>query len=166
MAQNGKLASSLVVGVVAILLLITLLTSTVIGSTLAGWLWMAVLAVSAGLFGWAYSMNREPWAAVGAYAAAAIALFVFLVDKVNLSGVIPPALALVGVAVPFFVMWRADRRQVLSLAVAYILVAAIPIVLIQAATDYEEVLVTLYVLLAIGVGLVGGYRMNRSPARR
>jgi hypothetical protein len=49
---------------------------------------------------------------------------------------------------------------VLALAIAYLLVAAIPILLIQAATDYEEVLITIYVVLAIGVALIAGYRMN------
>lgn len=166
MSQNGKLASSLVVGVVASLLVITLLISSVIASSLAGWLWIVILAVSAGLFGGSHSLNHQSWSALGAYTAGAGAVFVFLVDKVNLSGVIPPALVLLGVAVPFFVTWRADHRQLLSLTVAYILVAAIPIVLIEAATDYEEVLITFYVLLAIGAGLVGGYQMNRSRAQR
>ena len=48
----------------------------------------------------------------------------------------------------------------LALAIAYILVAAIPILLIQAVTDYEEVLITVYVLLAIGVAFVANYRMS------
>lgn len=166
MSQSGKPESSLVVGVVASLLLAALLISTVVSSSLAGWVWIVALTVSAGLFGGTYLLNRQPWAALGAYAGAAIALFVFLVDKADFPRGIVPALAILGVAAPFYIVWRADRRQMFPLAVAYILVAAIPIPLIEAATDYEEVLVTLYVLLAIGVGLIGGYRMSRSPARQ
>ena len=161
MSGNGKPASSLIVGVVAGLLVIALLSSSVTASSIAGWIWIVVLTVSAGLLGWAYSRNQELWAAFGTYASGAIALFVFLVDKVDLSGVIVPAMALVAVAVPFFVAWRMDHRQLLALAIAYILVATIPILLIQAVTDYEEVLITVYVLLAIGVALFAGYRMSR-----
>jgi hypothetical protein len=149
------------VGVVVSLLVIALLSSSVTGSSIAGWVWIVVLTVSAVLLGWTYSLNQEPSAALGAYAGGAIALFVFLVDKVNLSGVIVPVIALVAVAVPFFVAWRIDRGQLLALAIAYILVATIPILLIQAVTDYEEVLITVYVLLAIGVALIAGYRMNQ-----
>ncbi len=165
MSQNGNPKNSLIVGVVAALLVIALLTSSLI-SSMAGWVWIVALTVSAGLLGWTYSLNQENWAALGAYAAGATALFIFLVDKVGLSGVIVPMMALLAVAAPFFVWWRMDRGQMLALAVAYILVASVPILLIQAATDYEEVLITLYVLLAIGVGLVAGYRMNRSPVQR
>ncbi len=166
MSQNGKPASSLIVGVVASLLVIALLTSSVTASSIAGWVWIVVLTVSAGLLGWTYSLNQGLWAAFGAYANGAIALFVFLVDKVHLSGVIVPVIALLAVAVPFFVAWRIDRRQMLALAIAYILVATVPILLIQAVIDYEEVLITVYVLLAVGVALIAGYRMNRSPAQR
>jgi hypothetical protein len=165
MSQNGKPASSLIVGVVASLLVIALLSSSVTASSIAGWIWIVALTVSAALLGWTYSLNQELWAAFGTYATGATALFVFLVDKVGLSGVIVPAMALLAVAVPFYVGWRRDRRQQLALTIAYSLVAAIPILLIQAATDYEEVLITLYVLLAIGVALIGGYRINRRPAR-
>jgi hypothetical protein len=160
MSQNGKPASSLIVGVVISLLVIALLSSSVTGSGIAGWVWIVALTVSAGLLGWAYSLHQEPWAAFGTYATGAVALFVFLVDKVNLSGVIVPVIALLAVAAPFFVWWRIDRGQVLALAIAYILVAAIPILLIQAVTDYEEVLITIYVLLAIGVALIANYRMS------
>jgi hypothetical protein len=97
MSQNGKPASGLIVGVVVGLLVIALLFSSVSGSSIAGWVWIVALTVSAGLLGWAYSLNRELWAAFGAYASGAIALFVFLVDKVDLSGVIVPVLALLAV---------------------------------------------------------------------
>jgi hypothetical protein len=166
MSQNGKPASGLIVGVVASLLVIALLSSSVTASSIAGWVWIVVLTVSAALLGWTYSLNQELWAAFGTYASGATALFVFLVDKVNLSGVIVPVMALVAVAVPFFVAWRMDRGQLLALAIAYIVVATIPILLIQAVTDYEEVLITVYVLLAIGVALIAGYRMNHISETR
>lgn len=166
MSQNGKPSSIFVVGAVASLLVVALLSSSVTASSVAGWVWIVALTVSAGLLGWAYSRNRELWAAFGAYATGATAAFVILVDKIGLSGVIVPAMALVAVAVPFFVAWQLDRRQVLALAIAYILVAAIPILPIQAVTDYEEVLITVYVLLAIGVALIAGYRMNHMSETR
>lgn len=165
MNQNRKPPSSVIIGLVTGLLIVALLISTVVSSSLAGWVWIAALAVSAALFGWAYSLARESWAALAAYAAGAVAVFVFLVDKVNLSGVIAPALALLAVAAPFFMAWRRDHRQLLALAVAYILVAAIPILLIVEATDSEAAPVTIYVLLAIGVAVYAGYRLNRHPAR-
>jgi hypothetical protein len=164
MSQNGKTESRLIVGVVASLLVIALLASDVVASSTAGWLWMVVMTVSAVLLGWTYSLNGESWAALGAYAGGVIALFVLLVDKVNLSGVIVPAIALVAVAAPFYVAWRIDRAQRLALATAYILVAAIPILLIQAATDNGEVLITVYALLAIGVALIGNYRIRHMSA--
>ncbi len=160
MSENGKPESSLVLSVVASLLVVALLTSSVTASSTAGWVWIVALTVSTGLLGWTYSLNQALWAAFGAYATGATAAFVLLVDKVGLSGVIVPAMALGAVAVPFFVAWQLNRRQVLALAIAYILVAAIPILLIQAVTDYEEVLITVYVLLAIGVAFVANYRMS------
>lgn len=166
MNRNRKPSSSVVIGLVAGLLIVTLLISTAVSSSLAGWLWIVTLIVSAGLFAWAYSLKQEAWAAWGTYAAAATALFVFLVDKVELSGVIVPALALLAGAVPFYVVWQRDHRQLLALAIAYILVAAIPILLIEAAIDAEAVPVTIYVLLAIGVAVFAGYRLNRHPARQ
>ncbi len=111
MSQNGKPASRLIVGVVASLLVIALLTSSVTASNIAGWVWIVALTVSAALLGWTYSLHQELWAAFGAYANGAIALFVFLVDKVHLSGVIVPVIALLAVAVPFVVVWRRDHRQ-------------------------------------------------------
>jgi hypothetical protein len=164
MSQNGKPASGLIVGIVVSLLVIALLASAVVASNIAAWVWMVVMTVSAVLLGEAYSLNEEAWAAVGAYASGAIALFVFLVDKVNLSGVIVPAIALVAVAVPFYVAWQVDRTRRLALAIAYVLVAAIPILLIQAATDNGEVLITVYALLAIGVALIGNYRISHMSA--
>ncbi len=166
MSQNGKPSSRLIIGVVASLLVIALLTSSVTASNIAGWVWIVALTVSAALLGWTYSLTQELWAAFGAYTFGAAAAFVLLVDKFGMSGVIVPMLALLAVAVPFVVVWRRDHRQQIALAIAYILVAAIPILLIQAVTDYEEVLITVYVLLAIGVALIAGYRMNRSPAQR
>lgn len=166
MNQKRKPSGSVVIGIVAGLLLVTLLISTTVSSSLAGWLWIAALIVSAGLFAWAWSLRREAWAALGTYAAAATALFVFLIDKVDLSGLIVPALALLAVAAPFYVVWQRDHRQLLALAVAYILVAAIPILLIEAAIDSEAVPITIYVLLAIGVAVYAGYRLNRRPARQ
>ena len=158
--MSPKPASIVTGAIVASLLIAALLISSVTGSSLAGWVWIVALTVSAGLLGLTYSLNQDPWAALGTYASGATALFVFLVDKVNLSGVIVPTMALLAVAVPFYVWWQQDRRQVLALTIAYILVAAVPIVLIQAATDYEEVLITVYVLLAIGFALITGYRMS------
>ncbi len=160
MSQNGKPSSIFVVGAVASLMIMALLFSNVTSSSVAGWMWIAALTVSAGLLGWAYSLNQALWTAFGAYTFGAVAAFVLLVDKFGVSGVIVPTLALLAVAVPFFVVWRMDHRQQIALAIAYILVAAIPILLIQAVTDYEAVLITLYVLLAIGVALVGNYRMT------
>jgi hypothetical protein len=155
MSQNGKASSIFVVGAVASLMIVALLFSNVTSAVLlAGW--VAALTVSPDT-GWAYPESGALF--VRAYTFGAVA-FVLLVDKFGMSGVIVPTLALLAVAVPFFVVWWMDHRQQIALAIAYILVAAIPILLIQAVTDYEAVLITLYVLLAIGVALVGNYRMT------
>ena len=95
MTQNVKTGKQLwSLGVVASLLVVALLISSVTASSIAGWVWIVALTVSAGLLGWTYSLNQALWAAFGAYATGATAAFVFLVDKVGLSGVIVPTMAL------------------------------------------------------------------------
>lgn len=161
MLQDREQRNRVITGVLIIALGIMALINNAIADEVAAWIWIIGLAVATLVFVWSYTLDKEAWAAIGAYVTAAIAVLILLITKGNLSGLWVPVIVLLGIALPFFAAWWADRKKWGLLIPAYILVAIIPILLISEGTTDEGNLVPAYVMLVIGIPFIIAYFVTR-----
>lgn len=161
MLQDREQRNRLISGVLIIALGIMALINNMIAGDIAAWIWIIGLALAAVAFGWAYTFDKEAWVAIGAYVTGATAILIFLITKLNLSGLWQPVIVLLGVALPFFAAWWANRKRWGLLIPAYILVAIIPILLISEGGTDEGKLVPAYVMLVIGIPFIIAFFATR-----
>lgn len=161
MLQNKEQRGRLIAGVVIILLGVMALVNNLVAGNITAWLWIVALAASAVIFGWAYTFEREAWAAVVAYVFAAIAVVVLLTTQVKLADDWIPVVVLAAIGVPFVVAWLMDRKQWYFLIPAYAMFAIIPILFIS-ETVAEDQLIPAYVMLVIGIPFIVVFAASRS----
>lgn len=161
MLQDREQRNRLIMGVLIIALGAVALITDAIADEVAVWVWIISLALAAVVFIWAYTFDREGWAAVGAYVTGAIAVLIFLVTQVSLTGAWLPVIVLLGVALPFLAVWWADPKKWGFLIPAYVLVAIIPILLISEGAADEGNLIPAYVMLVIGLPFIVAYFITR-----
>jgi hypothetical protein len=162
MLQNREQRNQLIAGVLIIALGIMALINNAIADDVAAWIWIIGLTVATVGFGWAYTFDKETWTAVGAYLTGAIAILIFLITKVALSGLWVPVIVMLAIALPFLAAWWASREKWGLLIVAYLFFAIIPILLISEGTTNEGELVPAYVTLAIGIPFIIAYFATRN----
>ena len=162
MLQDREQRNRLITGVVIIALGIMALINNMIADDVAAWIWIIGLAAAAVVFGWAYTFDKETWAAIGAYVTGAIAILIFLITKIEISGLWVPVIVMLGLALPFIVAWWLDRKTWGLLVPAYVFLAIIPILLIGQGTGNQGQLIPAYVMLVIGIPFIIAYFVTRT----
>jgi hypothetical protein len=161
MLQNREQRNRMILGVLIIALGVMTLVNNAIADDVAEWIWIIGLAAAALVFGWAYTFDKETWAAVGAYVTGAIAILIVLAAKVDLPEIWVAIIVMLEIALPFFAAWWANPKKWGFLIPAYVFVAIIPILLISEGTTEDDNLITAYVMLAIGVPFIFAYFVTR-----
>jgi hypothetical protein len=162
MLQDKEQRMRVVVGIVIILLGAMALANNLLAEAITSWLWIGVLAVSALIFGWSYSIGREAWAAIGAYVFAAIAVVVLLTTQIILPENWIPVVVLAAIGLPFVVAWLMNRKEWGLLVPAYVMFAIIPILFLSDNAAADEQIIPGYAMLAIGLPFIVGFVTSRN----
>lgn len=158
-AQSERLGRLIGGGALILIGLLQLLRS-VFNVELSAWAWIIGLGLAAVAFGYVYLKERQTWAVVVTYITGILAVFLFLVTQLNLSGNLVPTIVLAAIAVPFVYAWTRDRKQWGLLIPAYVLLAIIPILYFGDGAN-EDKLVPAYVMAVVGLPFVVAYFYTR-----
>ncbi|MBZ0294285.1 MAG: hypothetical protein K8L99_17105 [Anaerolineae bacterium] len=151
-------------GIVIILIGILALFGPSVSNQVEVWLWIGVLLVATAAFGRAYSLTKETWAVIGAYATATIALLIFSVTQLGLSGVLLPTLVMIALALPFAGAWYINQQQWGLLIPAYVFVVIIPIFFFGDLGDGGDAIVPAYVMFVISLPFLVSALVRRQAA--
>jgi hypothetical protein len=159
--QNKDQRPRLIGGIFIILMGSLTLIQNMVTQDVAIWLWISGLTLSAAIFLWAFTYEKEAWAAAGTYVTGAVALLICLITQANLSERMIPIVVLLGVALPFFAAWWVNRTQWGFLIPAYILIAVIPILFLEKITFLRPEIMPAYVLFAVALPFLSAYYVTR-----
>lgn len=147
------------IGIVTIIISIMALVNNLIEVDFEVWISLAGFGLSFLMFLWAYFVDREAYAAVGAYVMAAIMGMIVITTWFSLEGVIIPTFVLAAIALPFLLAWLNNQQNWGMLIPAYVLLAIIPILYMNETIKAE--LVPAYVLTAIALPFLMAYFTTR-----
>jgi MFS family permease len=159
--QNKERRPRLVIGTFIILMGVLSLVQNMLVQDVAAWLWIAGMALSALIFGWAFTYEKEAWSAVGTYVTAAIALLILLVTQIKLADQWVPVVVLLGIALPFVVGWWVDRQKWGLLIPAYVMLAIIPVLFLEETVPSQSEVMPAYVLFAVALPFLVAYIVTR-----
>jgi hypothetical protein len=148
-----------VIGLVTIILSIMSLLNNIINIDAEIWISISALGLSLLLFLWAYLVDHETYAAIGAYVLTAIIGLLVLTTWFSFAEAIVPSYVLNAVGLPFLIVWLDNRQNWGMLIPAYTLAAITPILFITKTVKPE--LLPAYVLTVIGLPFLLAYFVTR-----
>jgi hypothetical protein len=157
-SQVGK--QSLIWGGLLVLFGVALLAETY--TDLSAWAWVAILTVAGLIAFGVYLTDRSDWGMlIPAYVMWAIAGLVALIELKVLQDEFVATYVLTAIALPFLVTFLRRRAQWWALIPAYVLLVVGVMVPLTEAEILSDVLVPVYILLAIAIPFFVVYARNR-----